>query len=87
MVKYVDEKTVVIQSEPTMKGLFDELTQIIAETHPRDYPKQFSANSHEAANKFIGLIRFRQEWSEKPRMNNAGNSCVWPFRNRLIGLM
>jgi len=82
-----DKEEYVVSPEPTMKGLFDELTQIIAQTHPRNYPKQFSANSHEAANKFIGLIKFKQIWSEKPKMNAAGNIWVWPFRSRIILLL
>lgn len=82
-----DEKEYIASPEPTLKGLFDELTQIIAQTPPRRYPKQFSANSHEAANKFIGLIKFQQVWSEKPRMNAVGNIWIWPFRIRIILLL
>ncbi len=82
-----DKKDIPNAPEPTMKGLFEEITQIIQTTPPKRYPKQLPANSHEAANKFIGLIKFRQIWSEKPRMNDGGNIWIWPFRVRVILLL
>jgi len=87
MARFTEEKAVAIQSEPTMKELFEEITQIIQGTPPRDYPKQFSANAHEAANHFIGLIKFQPAWSEKPRMGANGSTWLWPFRSRIIMLL
>jgi len=41
----------------------------------------------EAANKFIGLIKFRQEWNEKPKMNAANTVWVWPFKTKILLLL
>ena len=82
-----DKNEFIVSPEPTMQGLFSEIVQLLSKTGNKRYPKQLPANSHEAANKFIGLISFRQIWSEKPRMNAGGNIWIWPFRVRVILLL
>ena len=87
MAEFNSKKEVEVQSEPVVRELFAEIVQIISKIHPKSYPKQLPSNSHEAGNKFIGLIDFRQGWTEKPRMNQGGNVWVWPFRVRVLMLL
>lgn len=82
-----DNEEYVVLPEPTMQGLFSEIVQIISKVHPKKYPKQLPTNAHDAGNKFIGLIQYRQIWSEKPRMNAGGNIWIWPFRVRVLMLL
>jgi len=82
-----DKNEFIVSPEPTVRELFEEIVQFIAQIPPKSYPKQFSGNANEAANKFIGLISCRQIWSEKPRMNAGGNIWIWPFRVRVIMLL
>ncbi|MCK4820453.1 hypothetical protein KA005_32110, partial [bacterium] len=77
----------VVLPEPTMQGLFAEIVQIISQIHPKKYPSQLPANSHEAGNKFIGLISFKQGMFERTRMNEDGNLWLWPFKTRILMLL
>jgi len=72
---------------PTLRELFNEIVQTIGQIPSKKYPKQLSTNSHDAANKFIGLIKFHQEWTEKPRMDKDSRYWIWPFKVKTLLLL
>lgn len=88
MARYDEDKEQTITlPEPTMTSLFEEISQVLSTTQPKDYPSQLPGNINGATNKFIGLINFNQDWSERPRMNRANTGWVWPFRLKIILLL
>jgi len=82
-----NENEYIASPMPTIRELFEEITQTIQRLHANRYPNQLPANSHDAANKFIGLIKFKPSQFEKPFRREGSVIWTWDFKTRILLLL